>query len=313
MWRVGARLMTKQLQSWMLTWANHRTLGGVPRRSVHDFHTRYAALFEDDGAANTEVVCQDIQKFFDALDIGQVAKVLKRLGAPAPWINLLVAFYNSCRRIFAVQGAYNKSWAGATRGLLQGCPFSPILAAAVSHLWAVATCWPDLGVDGAAFLDDRTVWRLPGFSTLHAALRRSVLFDRCFGLRLCLTQMPSWHRRNSRSCGNQLHEPRLRSMSPFVEVLGVRYDMTQLSLAKPLKFDMDMAQRRLELIRHVTPCLAHRRLLISWLVKPMFCWIAGWAHPTSSELASLRTETLLSFGGRLHALVCAGACREGSG
>ena len=300
-WRLGARAVVQQIRSWIVSWSNHRSLGGLPHRAVHDFHLRFAALFDEDGCFTTQVVSQDLEKFFDTLDVGQASAVLSRIGAPEQWVSLLRAFYRDCRRIFAVKGVYNQAWSHAKRGLIQGCPFSAVVAAAAMHLWASFVCDARCGVDGAAFLDDRMFWRLPDGpgDALGLALQRSDRFDRCFGLRLCVSKCRVAALDPDSEQASVLDSFGYGSVASCLEVLGVDYDLRKRCEARPLRNHVMLARRRLRLIRHVAPCRAQRCLLIASLVLPMFTWVAGWAQLAPSVLDSLRTETLLSYGGRL--------------
>ena len=56
---------------------------------------------------------------------------------PPAVLKLLADFYDGAERLFSLGGAMSSSWQTTSRGLAQGCPLSPLLAAALSHIWAV--------------------------------------------------------------------------------------------------------------------------------------------------------------------------------
>eukprot|EP00435_Cladocopium_sp_Y103_P050304 s881_g15.t1 len=192
LWRAGSKLIMKNLKPWILSWADKRLLGGIPERSLCDAHVNIAQLLTNE-QHDPVVISQDIAKFFDSVRLDHVAAVLKRLGAPQQLISLLSTFYRSCKRYFMVQGCVHPQPVVAQRGLLQGCPFSPMLAGALMNFWLATVCQDN--VNGQVFLDDRCFWPMNHCQPpeLLAAKTRSDHFDFCFGFK-CRGFLWLWQR-----------------------------------------------------------------------------------------------------------------------
>ena len=138
-------------------------------------------------------VSEDLSKFFDCINVGQACAVLSHLGAPATLIDLVRSFYSASRRIFVDRGICSAQWRTATSGLMQGCPLSPLIAAAIMRVWA-GFVQVDPSIKALAYLDDRTFWCShapsedssvdPGqivVNALQGAKHRSNFFDSTFG------------------------------------------------------------------------------------------------------------------------------------
>ena len=102
-------------------------------------------------------------------------------------VNFIQDLLTGQRRLFAVDGQLSASWHDVSRGLAQGDPLSPLLAA--SMMWVWASTVSRTGAEAATFVDDRSFWStsLRGLLDAHGASHR---VDTAFGLRcdcrLCL-------------------------------------------------------------------------------------------------------------------------------
>ena len=61
------------------------------------------------------------------------------------------------RKVFRLDGCLSQKWECGHHGLLQGCPLSPLLLAAVMSVWTTAAA-KDPAVRLGVFVDDRTAW-----------------------------------------------------------------------------------------------------------------------------------------------------------
>ena len=77
-------------------------------------------------------LCQE-EFFYDTVDF---RTVLARVGFPP--------VYNEQYRHLTFLGRCSQAWFRATRGLVQGCPCSPVLAACLTHAWQVLVATPGL-------------------------------------------------------------------------------------------------------------------------------------------------------------------------
>ena len=133
-WRAGARCLNCKLKAWCDSWRSHRDAGGLPATSVgHALQQLQLALNKGMVAA----VQQDVAGYFDCLEHHLVDRVLRHLRAPPGMVSVLADFYQKGQRIFKLEGALGSSWRRPTRGIPQGCPFSPVISAALTHIWSV--------------------------------------------------------------------------------------------------------------------------------------------------------------------------------
>lgn len=165
-WRIGAKYVNRALRSWILRWASHECVGGVPGGSVPAARIRLArGLF----SGNIVLIGQDLRKFFDSIAVPHLAIVLEQRGAPRPLISLVESFFTGNRRWRAL--AHCQPW-------VQGCPLSPTLAAAIMSLWCKQTSSDN--VRCVAYIDDRCMWGEDP-AALLLATHRSNIFDNSFG------------------------------------------------------------------------------------------------------------------------------------
>ncbi|CAE7040599.1 unnamed protein product [Symbiodinium sp. CCMP2592] len=154
-WRCGAKLLNQQLETWTSSWRCHFDSGGIAGTSI-DTALQQLSLELHSGAQMA--VQQDVSSFFDSLEHGLTAQLLRHLRAPESLVSLFENYCARSSRLFALQGALGNGWVRPERGLPQGCPLSPDDVAAAS-------------VTGHAYVDDR-----------------SAAFDTAFKLGLSLTK-----------------------------------------------------------------------------------------------------------------------------
>lgn len=64
-------------------------------------------------------------------------------------------FYKQGRRIMTWRGIMHHTWMQPTRGLIQGCPLSPLALATIMSRWAVAV---ENVAAASVYADDRAAW-----------------------------------------------------------------------------------------------------------------------------------------------------------
>ena len=298
LWRIGAKVLTFQLREWVRGWINPRTFGGIPDRSVIDAHLHLLKAIDDVGD-EAVFVSEDLCKFFDSVSWTQAFAILDKLQAPPAWTRLVAQLYAGSRRIFSAGGMLGSQWKTAQRGLLQGCPFSPLIAAAVMAVWSYHVCRED-HIEACVYLDDRTFWLCPGAPTeaLLAAKQRSAEFDRICGF-VC--------RQDKCHVATKSHEFAMScnahtfgyDMSSKLEILGLVHDLDKPRNPTLLNFDIEIAKQRLRFISCLCASFYRRRMLILQLVLPTFVWAAGIVAIDDGDLQELRQAVLRAFGGRL--------------
>lgn len=289
MWRAGARAINQQLASWVSSWSSPADAGGLPGTSVQ------GALLQLNWAISRGariVVQQDIASFFDTIQHGVVEVILEHLRAPRLLWPILKAFYQKASRIVQLKGAYSGSWFRPLLGLAQGCPLSPTVAAAFSHLWAGVTLRG--GVSGLVYLDDRSIWDLTNDSSaIRAAVRRSNNFDHVCGLKTslpkCAVVAGPDHVAGADAVAREFGYKR----APTLEILGVTVDFENgWGL---LKFSLRKALLRLRLLRWTSAARRIRTSLLRTLVFPCLTWAAAYALPPAADMNEVRKEVVSVF------------------
>ena len=132
-WRAGARVIQSQLKPWAQSWCDHRTAGGVAGTSVQHALMHIRKAIADEASCFVKL---DIASFFDSIQLPILQRALQHLRFPPSVMSVLLDFYAGAERVFTLAGAHTPEWAAIDCGLAQGCPLSPVLASALSHLWA---------------------------------------------------------------------------------------------------------------------------------------------------------------------------------
>jgi hypothetical protein len=299
-WRLGAKVLVGKLRGWLSSWADHRLLGGLPGRAAVDVHLRLTAAMQDIDEEFT-VMSQDISKFFDTIDVADAARVLRHLRAPEPIVKLLEVFYGSARKVFSIDGVFSKDWATQGRGVLQGCPFSPLLGAAVMSCWTASVCRSGSQCDGAVYVDDRSAWLCRGAppGTLTVAKERGDAFDRVFGFTCRAEKCWVAARAPTQALTQELTSMGYGIARQDAPLVGLVHDLTGKQGPQLLKCDMSVLRKRLRLIRGVAASRRQRKHLIQSLVIPCLTWMAGCATAPEADLVELRDLALRAFGGAI--------------
>ena len=305
LWRLGSALMARTLAASFVQSGPGPVCGAVPGRSLHHIVLHLMSNVEAAvrGSRPIVIASQDISKCYDSLHIGQVLAAAYYGGAPVDVLLVLRWFYSSSARILQLGGTCSSRWHSAKHGLLQGCGCSPILLAFTMAGWARAI--ESVGLRCSVFLDDRAFWSIAecradcgwdnsGWQQCVAAMRRaktlSDSFDGCYGLRVTphkchIASTTPWRL-------PQLDDFGYASSGAVLELLGLRLSLLDFSAHSYLRFDIDLALRRLARIRVSSRIFAWSRLLVRSLVLPMFTWAAGFVRLPAEALRRLRQHVL---------------------
>ncbi|CAJ1439524.1 unnamed protein product [Effrenium voratum] len=297
LWRAGSRALLKTLKPWLSSWAGDHLFGGLAGRGVEDCLIRINHAVAQ-RAKHGVFVRQDIHRFFDAIQVQQAIAVLSHLKAPPALVRLIDQFYLRGSRVFT-SGAYHGSqWCKAGRGILQGCPLSPMIAAAVMLPWTCAVQQPGLGC--AVFVDDRVLWaqNVSQAPLLQLAMRKSEEFDSVFGLR-CRPEKCGIAALSSDVAQNFGLSNLPYAFDHKLTFLGLQFDLNEPMATQLVKFDMQLVLFRITAIARVAASWKARLRLLQCLVNPTFTWAAGLAALTPDVLKSIRSAVVSSFGATL--------------
>ena len=291
-WRAGARLLNKHLHAWTASWRAHYDSGRVAGTSID---TALQQLAKELQAGASVAVQQDVSSFFDSLEHRTTARILRHLRAPTTLVTLFENYCDRSSRIFSMQGALSSGWVQPERGLPQGCPLSPVIAAAVSHCWAAFVLGQEdplsAKVTGHAYVDDRCLLLRPGLSCCHlrAAVTRSNEFDSAFKLSVSLPKCAVVAKADDLEAQTLAAHLGYQHL-PSLEVLGV-----VVQFDRPwglLRFSLDKVRMRLRLMRGLHLRLRSSRQLIRSLVVPAMAWAAPYAAPEAKDIDAVKAEIL---------------------
>ncbi|CAE7362760.1 gcs-1 [Symbiodinium sp. CCMP2592] len=282
-WRCGARCLMAGLRDWCDRWAGASSFGGLPTRSTADVHKRvHCALLRGTKVA----VQEDLRRFFDSVHFTLADQVLARWGMPLAVRRVLAAFYDKQERLLMVRGRCASTWFQATCGLIQGCPLSPVVAAAVMQVWASVVEGPS--VLALTFQDDRTMLAVGGpvsaqCEELRAAGLRSKTFDTAFALACDPGKSSVVGGPDAQGLADTLGYARVEALS----LLGVSHP---LDCTLPKQFQRLFWERvhaRLQYTGLVSHSTRQVLLHLQSLCFAPFLWAAGFVQPSDNEFAAL--------------------------
>ncbi|CAE7265239.1 unnamed protein product [Symbiodinium sp. CCMP2592] len=284
--RLGARCLVKKLEQWSLQWLNHTVLGGVTRSGVMDAHLMLHADMGD-----SVYTAQDLHHFFDMLDYSLLKKNLQWLRAPASVVALMDSFYSQGQRVLSFAGSLGSSLLQPQRGLLQGCPMSPLLSATFMLVWSTQV--QTSRVKAVSYVDDRTIWSSIRGSLqdteqeLSQAYHRSARFDRCCGFSCratkCQLAVPSRCELQvlDKVCGYRV--------SSSLKCLGFQHDVDtgEANFPSDVMEEVRIRARKIAAL----PCSpAKRASLFRVTALPTFMWAAGVTKYPADFLGKVRDE-----------------------
>ena len=231
-------------------------------------------------------VQQDLSSFFDSMDVSAVCQLLRRFGAPPALCTMLKAFYAEPSRIFRVGQWHSSGWSTSARGLLQGCPLSPLISLVVGGAWSLYTngsrdaqglSFAPAETDNLIFVDDRVLWPTQSasnpLSAVREALERSDEFDsvfrfQCRPSKCAIAACPGVH--TLATLALQRGYKRVQCL----DVLGVSFDLGS-GLSSPIRFCLQGLLRKLRLLRTLNPSFEVKRLVLQCLVHSAMFWPAA--------------------------------------
>eukprot|EP00928_Gymnodinium_smaydae_P016465 TRINITY_DN16181_c0_g3_i1.p1 TRINITY_DN16181_c0_g3~~TRINITY_DN16181_c0_g3_i1.p1 ORF type:complete len:952 (+),score=29.07 TRINITY_DN16181_c0_g3_i1:889-3744(+) len=317
MWRLCSSTVVTALRPWIRSWAPPQLFGGIPSCHSYMFLQQFAAAADSCRIAHKPFIGLklELSKCYDRLHWPLLLDLVARLGLPSGLIRVLADFYEHRVCWFNFRGASKHRPFHPLCGILQGCPFSPLL------LNALMACWchmlSDLRIPSVAFgayLDDRLLW-VANHPHPARLLRRmfdcTLVFDRAVGGVLNFAKSypfvrTAYWRARLRTIFVELAKP----VTSFA-ILGVRFNMlsphsvtSRMVLLRESVMQATWTLKRIALAVSVN----RRPFFVQQLVLPRLLWAAPWNSLSLTMLTRLHRSlerTLLGAisPGRSEALV----------
>ncbi|MEC8274236.1 MAG: reverse transcriptase domain-containing protein [Pseudomonadota bacterium] len=273
LWRIANSALLAQVAPWVEAWAPEALQGGLKGRSAEHIH---AQLMEALDRARREghpfsAVKQDLRKCFDSVRPEVAVHLLRRFGLPEALGRYILRFYEGQNRWMQAAGATAAAPLKPEISILQGCPLSCLLLAALMATWvrAVANAAPE--VQAGIYVDDRFL--STDSEEPEGPLEQAVIAGAAADLALGFLRHPDKKRA---AATNRPLRLRLRPLADRVgrakdslEVLGVHYAFGLRRVRTYKVVRREEADRRLRRVACVSRAAGMRRKLIRQLVLPM--------------------------------------------
>ena len=168
------------MDDWIRSWAHPDCHGGLPQCQAEDLLNDFWMDWETAECLDTEFCGgkEDLSKCFDHVSPEVSIRTLQLLGIDPGVAHVIMEFYGDLTSYFMMKGVVDPNCVQRINGLLQGCPFSMVILAAIMscHLHYVntkdskcRTC-----VDDRLFNSNS----LEGFAVM---VRQTLYFDKAMG------------------------------------------------------------------------------------------------------------------------------------
>ncbi|CAE8687780.1 unnamed protein product, partial [Polarella glacialis] len=302
-WRIGMASVLRMVQPWVEQWAPEELVGGLSKRSADELHERLQSAIADALARRATLAGAklDVKKCFDSVKPDQACYIWRRLGAPEQLVSVISRFYSGHRRWMEWQGACARAPVSCTRGLLQGCPASGLLLAAMMAVWTEHLRQECPDVEVGVFVDDRTLWvesNAPDVE-LETALDKAAQVDAAMGLELRPDKGELFATANKGR--KNLHElsRRVGPVREHFKLLGLRYNTTNGKRTPVEARAVAIVAARLRRIPKAVKSRWKRIKMVRALVLPMVTFTGAWTRPTKDQIAKWRSAVETAVLGRI--------------
>lgn len=296
LWRIGASLAAKEIGRQVGAWLRPEVQGCIPGRGIEHIHARIQATVWNKGFV---MLSQDLSKFFDIIRYSHAAGILRWAGAPKLAATVL-AFYGMGRRLLSVAGAVDTAWVLPERGIMQGCPLSPLIAALMGDIWCRRIRRSANPPQVAVYLDDRGLWA--SGPDAPSRLREADVASAEFDQRFCLTL-------NSGKCvkatapglpAQFLGQPKNDwdavtgvEKTEFA-LLGMHFDLEE-GVATVKRVYASRWHQRIALVSKLCIPVLQKARLIRVMVLPLLTWAAPYVHLDAAAIESFQATIALQL------------------
>ena len=283
-----------QLAAWIDAWAPAELTGGFKGRSAEELPYRlWGAISESLATGGTLAGAKlDLRKCFDKACPEQAVYVLERLGIPAGVAAVLRCFYDKQQVWVESEGAAARTPLTRCNGLLQGCPASCMLIAALATVWVQTLKRECPDVETGLFVDDRTMWTSAADpeAKLERAFDVSKTVDEAMHFE-CHSDKGETSATSARGRKNLAElAKRVGLVRKQCKLIGVRYNTTKARRAPAEPKWAKLVEGRLRRITAGTRSHARRKHAVRTLVLPLFAFVGSWTRPSKKCLEAWRLK-----------------------
>ena len=275
LWRVSSSCVLRSMSVWVQSWAPEALQGGLPGRGLELVHHKLAADMAQHQLCGFKV---DLSKCFDRASAAAALDMMRRLGLDDDLVEWLSAFYRELRSCF--RNKYTTlEYVRRRLGLLQGCPWSMVLIAALMMPLVRMLERLSPACSFNVYCDDRLFhWRCDGANSLNLMLQAAALVKRFDD-----TLHWIWNH-NKGMCfdmsGHNLAplEAMVGASSSIFVNLGITYDTAAINDGLRPEVDDLLAElrRRLVRIRAAASTSGRRRRLVAMMALSLLRFAAAW-------------------------------------
>ena len=297
-WRLGASILAQALGYSANGWAPPAVQGCLPGRGAHWIHARLRHGLRQ-AQQSYALVVNDVSKAFDHVHVAQPLAILSCFGVSTAFLWIIHVFYTQAKRVFQLGECVTAAWHRGRHGVMQGCPLSPVLLAAIMCVWS-AYFREHTDLDHGIYVDDRCWWAV-GRGAVQRVMQAGAVSetaDLAFGFTL-----------NTKTCGMASTEYGRRLMRSLclpgqempvgtsVKLLGLIYhaDLDRVPLFEPdrvAKF-CERAKR----ISYAARDRAQRRGHMAGMCFPLITWASAFTKLGSGHGSKLRTAARKAVAG----------------
>ena len=185
-WRIGIGYQVYKLREWVDQWAPPEVVGGLAGRDPADFYDAFSTTVAEAASAGQCILgCKlDLEKCFDLVCYEDANRMLKELGAPQAFIDILEVFDELQVRHIECERHVHPEPMRPQRSLMQGCPASPLRLTVVMAAWVYYMRSRAPTANVSMHMDDRILYQKSrSMHTIKATMAENAKFEKIFDMK----------------------------------------------------------------------------------------------------------------------------------